>query len=233
MSPAAVRRRLRTASVAIVAVVAQACGDGRPPASPPRVEAAALEGLAEGARAQIRDAYESRAEFYGLPVASDRLAFVVDASGSMRYKAAKGATRLEVALRELLAVVERLPDGTLINVVFFATHVEPWEEKLVELDGESRSSLETFIRYRRPGGLTNIYDALESATLDRRIDTVYLLTDGRPEGGATTDPYQIRLEVERWNSTGHIVIHGVSIGGDNQLVRDLASATGGRFLIPE
>jgi len=184
-------------------------------------------------RQERREENESKAVFYGLPVVSERLVFVLDVSGSMEHEVSKDTTRLDVALRELDHVLDLLPNGVLVNVVFFSTEIRSWEKAPVELNDVTRARLRVFIRSQEPDGQTNLYDALEFALLDRRIDTVFLLTDGLPEGGATEDRYQIRTEVERWNSTGHVVIHGVAVGSENELVRALTEATGGRYLLAQ
>lgn len=188
---------------------------------------------AEEKRARRRDAGASQAAFYGLPVVSERVAFVLDVSGSMDTEVADGETRLEVAQRELRGVLERLAADTLVNVVFFSTQVQAWREELVPLNPASRAELDAFIADQKPRGLTNLHDALATALSDRGVDTLYLLTDGKPQGGATASPKQILHEVERWNSTAHIVIHGIAVGQENELIRDLAAATGGEYQLAD
>ena len=60
------------------------------------------------------------ARFYGLPVDSDRIVFVLDQSGSM---SAGSPTDFEKACAELLKVVQRLSNRARINVIFFETDV--------------------------------------------------------------------------------------------------------------
>ena len=56
-----------------------------------------------------------------------------------------------------------------------------------------------------------------------------LLTDGNPQEGTINDPDEIRAEVRRWNSARHIRIHCDSLGGEQPLMRNLASDSGGDF----
>lgn len=190
------------------------------------------EALAAEAR---REASRERSQtmFYGVPVDSDLVCFVIDASGSMRYRASDDEdderSRLDVAKSEILGVLERLPEGAMVNLVFFDSEVDPWQRRPVPLDEDSRESLRAFVTEARPGGQTAMHAALRQAFTYDEIDTIYFLTDGHPEGGLD-DPTQIRLEVERWNSTQHVQIHGVSIGQDNELVRAVAEVTGGRYV---
>src|SRR5690349_12234955 len=60
-------------------------------------------------------------QFYGLPLGgADDLVFVLDRSGSM------DGGKLDGAKSELLGVLDRLPDGTRVGLVFFNTGVAEW-----------------------------------------------------------------------------------------------------------
>lgn len=142
-----------------------------------------------------------------------------------------GGPRLEAAVEELVGVLDALDDGALFNLVFFATDVRAWRQRPVVLDGQSRADARAFARAQKARGYTAIYEALELAFRGAEVDTIYLLSDGVPEGGALVDVDQILAEVERWNSTQHIRVHAVSLAGENDLLRRLAGLTGGRFVI--
>jgi len=186
-------------------------------------------------RHQQQKRHESVASFYGLPVVSDRVGFVLDTSGSMSRRMIqekkKSPTRIEVAARELIGVLDKLADGALFHLICFGSEVDRWEKEPVLLNRRKREQITNFIETREPTGTTAIYEALELAMGDPRIDTLYVLSDGRPGGGATDDRESILTEVKRWNSTRHMVIHGVSVDGENALLQSLAEATGGTFLV--
>lgn len=180
---------------------------------------------------------ESQATFYGLPVVSERIGFVLDLSGSMDEKA-KGAglervTRKEMAETELFGVLDKLPDGVLLQLIFFGTEIAGWREEPVPLDAAARADLRKFVAQSEPRGSTAIYEALRLALSDPTLDTLYVLTDGHPSGGLTDDEETIVTEVQRWNSTRHVVIHGVSVDGKSKFLESLAEATGGSFIIAE
>jgi hypothetical protein len=181
-------------------------------------------------RKRERDASGGRtsATFYGLQVVSDRICFILDVSGSMLTKSGK-SDRMEVAREQLLSVLGQFPDGDLFNIIFFASDAFPWEDELVPMSDKSRKEALKYVERQQAGGATAIYNALELAFQDRRIDTIFLLTDGQPAGGKVDDPETIRADVKRWNANRHIRINGVAIGQASPLLRGLCSDTGGEY----
>ena len=181
-------------------------------------------------RKRARDASGGRtsATFYGLQVVSDRICFILDVSGSMLTKSGK-SDRMEVAREQLLSVLQQFPDGDLFNVIFFASDAYPWQDELVKMSDKSRKDALKYVERQTAGGATAIYNALELAFQDRRIDTIFLLTDGQPAGGKVDDPETIRADVKRWNANRHIRIHGVAIGQASPLLRDLSRDTRGDY----
>jgi secreted protein with Ig-like and vWFA domain len=72
-------------------------------------------------RAGVGVALSFDIQFYGLPLGgADDLVFVLDRSGSM------DGGKLDGAKAELLGVLDRLPDGTRVGLVFFNTGVAEW-----------------------------------------------------------------------------------------------------------
>ncbi|MBJ02479.1 MAG: hypothetical protein CMK00_06375 [Planctomycetes bacterium] len=180
------------------------------------------------ARRSSQKSSETSTSFYGLQVISERVCFILDVSGSMKHEMPNG-TRLELAKRELLAALEKYPDEDLFNILFFSTDVYPWNDSLVVMGNKTRAAARGFVERQEPDGYTAVYDALKLAFEDERVDTLYLLSDGNPDQGTIDDPEQIRAEVKRWNSTRHLRIHCVSLGGAIPLLQNLAKDTGGEF----
>jgi HEAT repeat protein/Mg-chelatase subunit ChlD len=166
--------------------------------------------------------------FYGLKVVSDRICFVLDISGSMESPSGR-TTRVEVAKRQLLGVLERYPEGDLFNVIFFSSDAFPWSDELTRMTDKKRKDALDYVGRQSAGGATALYDALELAFQDRRIDTIFLLTDGVPSGGTIDDPGRIREEVRRWNATRHVRINCISVGGRSDLLKGLAKDGGGEY----
>lgn len=191
---------------------------------PSREEAVA----AADARREHKERSATVASFYGLDVQSDRIAFVMDTSGSMNEAQGSG-TRMEAAAEQLRASLEAYPDGAWFNLVFFSSGVTPWREEMVRMDDFTRNTAVDYVGRQGPGGATAIYDALRMVFADRNVDTIFLLTDGEPQGGTVNDPLAIREAVELWNLARGIEIHCVSVGTSSDLLRDLARETGGKY----
>ena len=171
------------------------------------------------------------ASFYGLPLDSDRIVFVVDQSGSMSATdPMSGKTRLHTAVSETASAVGRLKPKDRVNVIFFETTIHSWRPKLTPLSGASREALKKYLESRRPTGGTNLYDGLELALKHRDVDTIFLLSDGAPGSGKFTATADILREVGRLNQTRRIAIHCVSVGTESDLLKKLAAANGGRYV---
>jgi len=173
----------------------------------------------------------TKAVFYGLPVTSTRVVFCLDVSGSMGRRRGTGATRFEIAKRELRNALERAPAESRVNLIFFDREVRPFAKSLRPL--RRRGVLErmkAFLAKIRPVGGTNLFGALETAFADPEVDTIFLLSDGEPSAGRILDPETIAAEIRRRNQSRRIVLHCISIGGDGSLLRRLARESGGRFV---
>ncbi len=171
------------------------------------------------------------ARFYGLPVNSLRVCFVLDVSGSMRQASGTGQTRMQVARRELAGVLSKLPGEAKVNLIFFDSEVHPFAKHLVPLGKRGvRKKLLDFIREATPLGATNLSDALALAFADRETDSLYILSDGEPTTGAVKDPVRLKREVARWNRGRLLRLHCVSIGRDSPLLAALARHSGGRYV---
>jgi len=183
---------------------------------------------AEDARVERRAGSETVSTFYGLRVVSDRVCFILDVSRSMLQESSEG-NRLDVAKAQLEGVLKSFPAGDLFNVIFFSSQIAPWSDALVEMSARRRAEALAFVAEQKPTGVTAIYDALAVAFEDRRIDTIYLLTDGDPKGGSVDDVEEIRAEVARWNRLRRIQIHSVAIGQSSVLLEQLAADSGGEY----
>ncbi|MCK6461303.1 MAG: VWA domain-containing protein, partial [Planctomycetes bacterium] len=171
------------------------------------------------------------ASFYGVPVDSDRVVFVLDVSSSMGGAGfGQEATELDRAVTETLKVVKALPPSAKANVIVFETEVRMWRRSLTTLGPAARKALEGFLHGQKPQGSTNLYDAIESALLMNDVETVYLLSDGEPTAGSITDDEEILAAVRRLNRDTRAAVHCVSLGGESRLLRRLAEATMGTYV---
>jgi hypothetical protein len=159
----------------------------------------------------------ARVTFRNIPVQSRRLCFVLDASRSMSKPApgGKGRTRWELVVRDLLAVLEKLPRDARLNVVLFQTEVVAWKPRLVPVS--NRRACGKWIGSIRPRGWTNLHDAVAAAIADDDVDAIYVLTDGVPSRGRETARAAILDELAYLNHYRLVQINCVQAGGEKGL----------------
>ncbi len=161
----------------------------------------------------------ARVVFRRIPVVSHRVCFVLDASRSMNKPApgGHGKSRWELVVRDLLAVIDRLPKQARFNVILFRTGVEAWKQHLVKATPGMRRSCREWILKASPKGWTNLYDALALALADDHVDAVYVLTDGVPSRGTETKRKAILDEFAFLNHYRLVQINCVQAGGEKGL----------------
>lgn len=178
----------------------------------------------------------TQAGFFGLPIKSERVVFVVDQSGSMSAEMGepdddgKRKNRLDMAIAEVLQATARMAPRGHVNVILFDTTIRPWEDDLQRLDKKNANALRAHLEKQRPMGGTNIYDALEAALRTPEVDSVFLLSDGVPGAGKYVTTPDILQAVRRENQTRRIAIHTVSLGMESELLRRLAQENAGRYV---
>lgn len=227
-------------------------------------------------------------EFYGVKVASKRFIFVIDCSASMLRSSSGGLgfgggfggmggggfggggagsppklkesedSRLALAKKELIKVIEAQKEETVFNIVIFHQKVTTWKSEMVRATAENRSEAVKYVEEIAVGGGTFLYDALEQAfrmqinakdaqdlgikaqtvkTSDGKTsvgafaDAVYLLSDGKPSGGKFTKTDDIRREIKEMNKQLKIKINAVAIGEEDPLMKALAADTKGEFRV--
>jgi len=141
--------------------------------------------LAKGERMSV-------STYYNFKIYSDRVLFVVDVSGSMKWLA-QPPQRIDIAKKELVKAIKSLDKKTLFNVMTFSSDVHMWNKKgeLPATDKNVQSSLKWIQDRLRARGGTNTHLALMRSIRDNpKIDTVYFMSDGLPSGG------QIELQEE-------------------------------------
>ncbi len=174
--------------------------------------------------------------FAGLTILSQRVAFLIDLSGSIWKERADGKTRKEVIDGKLRLALESLPSDTLFNVIPFTGTPHPWKDALVPA---TKSNVRRAIRYFegcRAQGSGNVYDAILLALEDPAVDTVVILTDGAPTGGRRHRlELMIPLLAER-NATRMVAMDSILVDATRRLQlhwEDLSRRTGGRSLAIE
>ena len=182
--------------------------------------------------------------YFGLEVASRRVAFLVDASLSMlqpvkgpkkktkgKKRNLKGApgTKMAALKKELTRLLEELPDEAAVNIIFFNRGPIPWKTSLHPLRGRGRQQAISFVQGLECKLKTNIYDSLALALEDRRVDTIFLLSDGKPTAGSGpfSRPADILREIGARNRVRGARIHCISFGKETAFLERLAKQNGG------
>jgi len=120
--------------------------------------------------------------------------------------------RIEILKLELAYIVNKLlSDDSKFNIIIFSNGAKAWKKSLTRATEKNRESALEFVRNMQPLGGTNIYAALEEAFKDREVDTIYLLSDGNPTVGETTDHKEILAAVRRWNRGRNIIINTIGL----------------------
>lgn len=156
----------------------------------------------------------SASTYYGVSVHSDRVLFIVDLSGSMAFPWGTDTTRIDIARAELAQVLEKLDPGTLFNIIVFSDKVRAWRkgEVLATPDTRKRALKWMEKAFKEPRGGTYMHAALEKAfSENRRIDTIFFLTDGLATDGAPSVPEAILASVSSWNRYRRVVIHTIAL----------------------
>lgn len=197
-------------------------------------------------------------DYFGIEISSKRLAFLVDISSSMTQMvkvrrrrtgdddAPRGRTvarddagdegdagararKIDVLKKELARVIGKLAPDTKINIICFDGAYRAWQKQLQPIAGRGRAKAVQYVRALQTGRGTNVFDTVEFALADRRVDTLYLLTDGVPTRGRITQPAAILDEVARQNRLRAVTIHCIAFGEESDLLKDLAAQNGGQY----
>ena len=177
---------------------------------------------------QRKGGRQTVADFYGVPVESERVVFVIDQSGSMGGFGDQ-ENELDKAVKQMLKVIRRMKNSARVNVIFFESGIHRWADKLRKLDKKTRASLKKYVERQQPTGGTNLYDGLELAMKMRDVDTIYLLSDGSPGSGKWVEDEDILREIGKLNKKLRIQIHCVSLGRSSTLLKNLAEQSGGSY----
>ncbi|MCE9593137.1 MAG: hypothetical protein K8S98_02990 [Planctomycetes bacterium] len=173
------------------------------------------------------------ADFAGLSILSDRLAFLVDFSGSMWHPRDDGRSVKAVVDQRLAVGLEALGADARFNLIPFANDPVPWESALVDAKpAQKRRALEFFIGCRKQGR-GNLYAAVRTALEDPEVDTLMVWSDGVPTGGFHSNlelVVPLLLEKNRFRNVAFDLILVDAPSGSARRLQELARRSGGRAL---
>lgn len=195
----------------------------------------------EATEAVPRTAHRYGASFYGISTCSRRLVIVLDTSGSMDERAATGdSSKLEVAKRELVRTLHELREPAAFNLVFFGDVVTTWRPDLVAIDTQTRADAIAFTEAVEASGGTNLSGALRAAFAAGEndgpaggVDTIFVLSDGRPNRGDRLEPDEILRDIVHRHPERRVRIHTIGLGDEHnvELMKGLAEQTGGCYIV--
>lgn len=178
---------------------------------------------------------EDEKVFFGMRLISNRVAFVLDTSGSMEEPVEadlwrkRPTTRMDLAVREIQRALGGLEPRAEFNLIFFSSGASRWSEEPRRATPEDVAEATEYLANLSVGGGTNLHGGLRAAFQDRDVDTIYLVTDGEPSAGRVIDPWAIRDAVAEWNANRNVAIHCIAVGTDFALLRWLAEDSGGSY----
>ncbi len=139
------------------------------------------------------------------------------------------APKIDVLKKELSRLIKKLPADTFINILSFDANYRTWQKQLQPIRGRGRAKALAYVKAITTGSGTNVYDTLEHALKDKRVDTIYLMTDGRPTRGKITDAAGILKAIGEQNRVRGVTIHTIAFGEESKLLEDLADQNGGQY----
>lgn len=181
-----------------------------------------------------KDDGKTTSSYHGLDLGTDRAAFVIDFSGSMRDRisASDARVRWDVAKEELTKTVTSLPDGFTVQVILFSLKPLAALPKASPATKKVRDDVISFLGRETPAQRGNLLDGVLAAVRDDALDTVFLLSDGAPSGGDHVIKERVRNEIRQANRTRKLAIHCIGFGANKQSERsfleDVARDSGGR-----
>jgi hypothetical protein len=182
-------------------------------------------------RAATPDAGTTVARYHGAPVYGDRIVFVVDLSGSMREPLpGRDGTRLQVAQRELIAVLGALGPQRAFDIVVFGDDATAFAGTLQPATPANVEAATKWVEKLETRGWTNLWSGLARALATPDVDAIYVLSDGAPSVGRYVAAGAIRAQVRLRNADVLATVHTIALGGDRrdrQFLEALARDHGG------
>lgn len=151
--------------------------------------------------------------YYGLDVTSERVAFVMDFSASMKEPVGggDGRPRWDVAKEELRKAIAALPDGTAVNVLLSQLETKRCFDRATPLAPGPRKEIEGLLRLN-PGERGNLLGTVLEALSDDGIDAIFLLSDGDPSAGDMVEKPRVQAAIRQVARMRKVAIHAIGFG---------------------
>jgi HEAT repeat protein len=171
------------------------------------------------------------AAFAGLPILSDRVAFLIDLSGSIWEERSDGRTRKEVVDGELRKALESLPADARFLLVPYTAEPLPWKDEMVDAGPRNVAKALAWFEKRKDYGTGNFWDALMLALEDPEVDTIVSLSDGGPSGGQRWNLELMKELYREHNRFRRVPIDAILVDRKGWLVeqwKEMCAVSGGR-----
>jgi hypothetical protein len=183
-----------------------------------------------------------------------------------KWTAVTCKTRIEVAKKEIINTIYVLRPIVHFNVVWYESTPTPWRQELVPATWPNKLDAIQTADKIAPSGGTNIWDAVEMGykmlefaqaktavspvTLDKKanyatstngVDTMFLMTDGKPTTGRIDKVEDILAELKKVNRLRKVTVHTICVGDvpqgaampdsvDPAFLKKIADLTNGEFV---
>jgi hypothetical protein len=194
-------------------------------------------------------------QFYGIPLHSTKVVFIIDVSLSMKDPTTwkpeidvgtdklEGERAIDVARYELRKIVKQLPEGALFDIIGMYGRLALLSEKWVVAARDAREKAVKFIQGLEIRTGTDVHGALIRALdfsggnwntppRDDSIDTIFILSDGVPSVGLI-DRNQLPDRILDASRFKRIAITSVAIDPPKEgrdFLKKIAEGTGGFFV---
>jgi hypothetical protein len=184
--------------------------------------------------APMRLGYQTgTAQFFSIPLHSDRILFVLDISGSMQAPLLQkdphipDESKLDRARRELSRTLGDLHPDVRFNIYLFNDSITVFAKDFKPASPLNITAAELFFKDAEAKGGTNLFDALNQALAIKEIgtlnhigaetvcDTIFLLSDGVPSTGLVINPDEILDIISTANRRKRIRIHTIYVGAEH------------------
>lgn len=166
-------------------------------------------------------------------VPSDHVAFLFDLSGSMWMRRGGAPSRKEIADVRFAELLGRLDPRTRFLLVPYTREPHPWrDEPVAATRANVRQAADDFARCREHGA-GDFWEAAQLALAADEIDTIVVLTDGVPTGGAVNRMELLARLLEERGLARRVTLDALLVGASPAAIArwsELCAATGGRCL---
>ena len=187
------------------------------------------EAYAELSAELIQEAKENDdMEFFGIRITGRNLLFILDNSGSMYLD-----DRFLQLKDELTGMISSLGESYSFGLLLFPEQSVPGRD-FGEATDRYKEKAQEFVGRIQPEGETPLGEAIDHAfsriVPREKVDTIYLLSDGRP---SDTSPEFLINELAGFWEEYQVTVHTIFLGDDDvgrAVMEDIADIMRGRFI---